>query len=141
MNVYFARSLRGARAAGSNQLYKDIVDAIKAAGHRTQFEIPVTDIVRTTGHDIKENEMYIYRRDLYWIDNCQAMIAEVTSPSHGVGYEIAYAKHVRKIPIFCCCQKDTIVSAMISGDLGVLQYRDIGDLSGFIGSFLEGISV
>lgn len=137
MNIYFARSLRGDRTPGDEALYKGIAKAIKAAGHHTQFETPV----HLHRDDYSCDEEYIYWRDLKWIDQCQAMVAEVTTVSHGVGYEIAYAKHVCHIPIFCCCSKDTLVSAMITGDLEVLQYRDLGDLTAYIEAFLQTIHV
>ena len=132
MNVYFARSLRGDRSQGDEALYKGIVGIIKTCGHRTQFELPVT----LNRQNFSANA-YIYRRDIDWIDRCDVMIAEVTNPSHGVGYEIAYADHVRHMLILQVAVKDTNVSAMIAGGLDVHYYRDLGDLQGIIELFLE----
>lgn len=107
---------------------------IKECGFKPQFELPVT---------IKRLELeynaYVYKRDLAWIDQCGAMIAEVTNPSHGVGYEIAYAKHVRQMPILCVAVKDTSVSAMIAGDIKVYGYRDSADCFDLIRTFLESL--
>src|ERR1043166_2585151 len=137
MNVYFARSLRGDRTGSDDVIYRAIAAVIKTAGHHTQFEIPVSmDRLRIV------RETYIYKRDLLWIDQCQAMIAEVTNASHGVGYEIAYAKHVRNLPIFCVAQKDTGPhSAMITGGLDVVEYRDSGDLTYYIEEWLGNLNV
>lgn len=134
MNVYFARSLRGDRSTGDEQLYKDIIGVIKRCGHRPQFEIPI-DYKRLPD---ETHEQYIYQRDILWINHCDAMIAEVTTASHGVGYEIAYAEFVRKMPIFFCARKDTLVSAMLSGKHEICYYRDLGDLSAFIEAFIGG---
>ena len=37
------------------------------------------------------NPQDVYARDVGWIVGCDVMIAEVSTPSHGVGYEIALA--------------------------------------------------
>jgi hypothetical protein len=66
------------------------------------------------------------------------MIAEVSNPSHGVGYEIAYARHITKIPVFAVAFKDTDrISAMISGRLDVQFYRGCADLSAMVEEFLS----
>ena len=36
--------------------------------------------------------MHIYERDTEWIRASDVLIAECTNPSHGVGYELAYAE-------------------------------------------------
>lgn len=134
MYIYLARSIRGDKATDA-QFMQRLIDLIHGLGHHTQFDIAVK-LLRI---GMNEDE-YIYKRDLYWINHCHAMIAEVTSPSLGVGYEIAYAKLVCRIPVFCCCEKDSRVSAMINGSQNILHYRGLVDLSGFIQTWLEGIS-
>jgi nucleoside 2-deoxyribosyltransferase len=136
MYIYFARSLRGDRATDSDFI-KELIRIIKTTtGCQPQFDIPVN--IKRLG---LSEDQYIYQRDLAWIDQCEAMVAEVTFASHGVGYEIAYAKHVRKMPIFCAAQKDARVSAMISGaDLPLLQYRGVDDLGAFVVEWLGDIA-
>lgn len=123
MNIYFARSLRGDRKDNDVDTHLEIKRAIKEAGHHPQFDLPV--YVKRVG---LTDEQYIYRRDIDWIDQCHAMIAEVSNVSHGVGYEIAYAKHVRRIPILLLAERGTLVSAMLSGDLPVWGYDTLGAL-------------
>jgi nucleoside 2-deoxyribosyltransferase len=43
------------------------------------------------------------------------LIAEVSVPSHGVGYEIGYALNIGK-PVLCIHQKERKVSKMITGN-------------------------
>ena len=43
----------------------------------------------------------VYERDMAWLAECEAVVAEVTTPSLGVGYEIAEALHLRK-PVSAC---------------------------------------
>ena len=70
----------------------------------------------------------VYERDTDWIKNCDVLIAEVSVPSHGVGYEIGYALNIGK-PVLCLYQKSRKVSKMISGNsdpnLNTQIYADI----------------
>jgi len=70
----------------------------------------------------------VYERDVNWIKNCDTLIAEVSVPSHGVGYEIGFALNIGK-PVLCLYQKDRRVSKMITGNsdpqLGIQEYTNI----------------
>jgi nucleoside 2-deoxyribosyltransferase len=57
----------------------------------------------------------IYTRDIEWIESCHAMVAEVSTPSHGVGFEISYALSRNK-PVLCLHRDGIRVSKMITGN-------------------------
>jgi hypothetical protein len=126
MQIYFARSIRGAHRQDDNLTFNTIVNAIREAGHVPALD---TKLPEHLYEPMMPEDRYVYRRDIYWLDHSQAMIAEVSNASLGVGYEIAYAKHVRHIPILALADKDRAVSAMIAGDLAIVYYRDIQDLA------------
>lgn len=67
----------------------------------------------------KSNED-IWKTDTNWVKQADAVIAEVTNPSLGVGYEIALAETLGK-PILALFRNDTErkLSAMIAGAPGV----------------------
>ena len=71
----------------------------------------------------------IYQRDINWIKECDIVVAEVSTPSLGVGYEISYAEHLEK-KIVCLCDETVRVSAMIGGNnkLELIRYKDDDDL-------------
>ena len=124
MNIYFACSITGGREF--EPVYQKIVAALIKDGH----EIPTSHLVQS---DVSENEglispKQVYERDVNWIKNCDVLIAEVSVPSHGVGYEIGFALNTGK-PVLCLYQKDKKVSKMISGNsdpaLTVNGYSDI----------------
>lgn len=131
MHIYLARSIRGDQPT-DGRLTNALRILVRKLGHATQFDID---------HELSRcgvtNEQYVYARDIFWIDHCHAMIAEVTYASHGVGYEIAYAHHVRHMPIMLVAQKDTTVSAMLAGRWPIQQYRDTAHLFTFVQQFLE----
>ena len=111
MNIYFACSITGGREFET--VYQQIVAELSADGH----EIPTSHLAQT---EFMENErmltpQYVYERDVNWIKNCDALIAEVSVPSHGVGYEIAFALGIGK-PVLCIYQEGRKVSKMITGN-------------------------
>ncbi len=115
--IYLAGSISAGRQSASH--LRLIGDAIEAAG----FEIlskPVLD----PGNDLdrliydKDRARAIFRRDIDWIAESAAMIAEVSVPSFGVGYEICEAVHCAK-PVLCLRHeslKDNLLSAMVYGN-------------------------
>lgn len=131
--VYFARSIRGVKGPDDDNWQKRVVSMLRECKLRPQFDITIDPLLKAKY--VKTDE-YIYRRDLWWIDQSDFMLAEVTYPSHGVGYEIAYAQFVAKIPVMLVCEKDTRVSAMLTGSLPVWGYRDLNDLKGMVEQFV-----
>jgi nucleoside 2-deoxyribosyltransferase len=77
-----------------------------------------------------------------WIKNCDALIAEVSTPSHGVGYEISFALNIGK-PVLCISQKGRKVSKMISGNpdprLSVQAYENVEEAISQARLFLDGL--
>jgi nucleoside 2-deoxyribosyltransferase len=57
----------------------------------------------------------VYERDAAWMRAADALIAEVSVPSHGVGYEIGYTLDLGK-PVFCLHEQGRAVSKMITGN-------------------------
>ncbi len=135
MNVYFACSITGGREF--EPAYRAIVKALAADGHA----IPTSHLAQP---EVMEKERLlsprdVYTRDVDWIESCDALVAEVSVPSHGVGYEIGYALQAGK-PVFCLYQKDRKVSKMITGnphpDLKVESYSDVPEAIQKVRKFL-----
>ena len=85
----------------------------------------------------------IYARDVRWMEGCDALVAEVSTPSHGVGYEIAYTLGLKK-PVICLYREGVAVSKMILGndspDLAVRNYRKDSDALEILDSFLASLT-
>ena len=66
-----------------------------------------------------------------WIEASQVVIAEVSTPSIGVGIEIAHAQ-AHHIPVICLYREGTVkrLSWMVAGNDGVqlIRYRGVDDL-------------
>lgn len=138
MNIYFSCSLTGGRQ--DEQVYGQIVDHLLASG----IEIPTAHLARPEVMALERvvDPEEVYQRDIDWIDACDAVIAEVSTPSHGVGYEIAYALGIKK-PVLACYREGATVSKMIIGNkqetLQVLTYSDPAILLSQLDQFIESL--
>ena len=138
MNVYFSCSLTGGRQ--DEAVYAELVDHLLEAG----YEVPTAHLARPEVMQLERvvDPEEVYSRDIEWIDGCQAMVAEVSTPSHGVGYEIAYALSQDK-PVLCLFEQGRPVSKMITGNnsagLRVASYEELGQALEILDSFLVSI--
>ncbi|MBA2687576.1 MAG: nucleoside 2-deoxyribosyltransferase [Gemmatimonadaceae bacterium] len=131
--IYFAGSISGGR--GDRALYVEIISALRSYGRVLTEHIAdenLTDRGETLG------DVEIHDRDIEWLRSATCMVAEVTTPSLGVGYEIGRAAEW-KLPILCLFRTGNgrRLSAMIAGCGGVrLQvYADTSDLPRIFDSF------
>ncbi|MDD5582421.1 MAG: nucleoside 2-deoxyribosyltransferase, partial [Candidatus Marinimicrobia bacterium] len=73
----------------------------------------------------------IFKRDFTWLQKADCIVAEVTTPSLGVGYEIAVGVQ-RHIPVYAFFQinQHQKLSALIQGNpsIHVLLYTHCDDL-------------
>ena len=85
----------------------------------------------------------IWMTDTTWIKESDAIIAEVSNPSLGVGYEIAKAEEWNK-PILALFRDDgnRKLSAMIDGspNTKTVYYTTLADARSAIDSFLKEVS-
>lgn len=110
--VYFAGSIRGGREDAA--VYKRIIDYINATDTVLTEHIGFGNLSVTTR--TKEDDEHIYECDTEWIKLSEVLIAECTNPSHGVGYELAYAE-ARNIPVHIFYNKRKAnISAMLNGN-------------------------
>ena len=136
MKIYFACSISGGRR--DEVIYQHLVGFLIEMG----IDIPTAHIAETGIEEIdsREEPGDIYDRDVNWIQESDLLIAEVSTPSHGVGYEIGYALDLEK-PVLCLSQKGIVVSKMITGNpdplLTVLEYQDLSHAEQILRSYLS----
>ena len=76
----------------------------------------VGDLSLSKTEGLKDRDVAIYEQDTAWLREADVVIAECTTPSLGVGYELAYAEKLGK-PVHIFYNKSrTRLSAMLSGD-------------------------
>ena len=81
----------------------------------------------------------IYAEDMRWLEQSDIVVAEVTTPSLGVGYEIASAEKLAK-PILCLYSPgaDRSLSLMIRGNahVTVCEYSTFAEATEHLKRFL-----
>ena len=136
MRIYFAGSIRGGR--DDVELYIDIIEYLKNFG-----EVLTEHIGNQTISSDGENNMSdldIHDRDMNWLLDSDIIIAEVTNPSLGVGYEIGRAIENNK-KIICLYRKNNKnrLSAMIAGSEKIINinYSNLNDFKLLIDKHLK----
>jgi len=136
MKIYFSASISGGRKY--LDIYKKIVAHLKQKEHEVLTEHIIVDHIFDLEKQWSPEE--IFERDIQWLQECDVVIAEVSNPSLGVGYEICYALE-HQIPTLCIFQSEIFVSRMIVGntscDLTLFEYRDEESLFQKINYFLD----
>jgi len=124
MKIYFACAIVSGRQ--DEAIYQKIVNALLEDGHDVPTALNAGPGWQTLEGSPEPSE--VYQRDLAWIDDSDALIAEVSTPSHGVGYEIGLALQLSK-PVLCLHQKGLKVSKMITGNSDpALTIRDYSNV-------------
>ena len=113
MKIYFAGSIRGGR--NDVNLYKNIIKHISSHGTVLTEHVGNEDL--STKGEEDNFDKFIFDRDMSWLIAADIVIAEVSTPSLGVGYELGMSHKLNK-PVLCLYkkQKESRLSAMINGD-------------------------
>lgn len=143
-NIYFCCSIRGGR--DDAEWYLKIVEHLKQYGKVLTEHIasPQMSASVSTGADAGMTSAEIHDRDMVWMLEADVVVAEVTVPSLGVGYEIGRAMEMNK-PILCLFRPNTgrRLSAMIGGapkpdnNIVVKTYERIQEAFDHISTFLS----
>jgi 2'-deoxynucleoside 5'-phosphate N-hydrolase len=131
MNIFFAGSIRGGRERQPE--YARIVKALERFGTVSSGYVPDGSLSEYGETSLSSAE--IYERERKAIEACDLFVAEVTTPSLGVGYLIAQASALGKRVIALYSGTDALkLSAIIKGDPNVRTelYRSSDDIEGTI---------
>ena len=133
MTIYFAASIRGGRDDWGS--YLEIVKLLRGYGNVLTEHVGDVEL-SAAGEDIGDDK--IHDRDLGWLRESDYLVAEVTTPSLGVGYEIGKATEWGK-PVLCL-YRPTVgrkLSGMIAGCSGVTlrEYQTTVDLQAVFAEF------
>jgi 2'-deoxynucleoside 5'-phosphate N-hydrolase len=122
MNIYFAGSIRGGR--GDAALYDKIIRFLKGFGNVLTEHLGSASLTEWGDNEVTDS--FIHDRDMSWLMSSDVIVAEVTTISAGVGYEIGRAVALGK-KVICLYreQPGKRLSAMIAGcpQLTVINYH------------------
>ena len=138
MKIYFAGAIRGGR--DDAKLYKEIIEYLGNIGQVLTEHIGDKNLSKMGekyGTDIA-----IYNRDMDWLNSADSVIAEVSTPSLGVGYELGIAEKLKK-PVLCLYRpsKGKRLSAMVKGNnkLSLWEYHNLTEARLCIDSFFKSL--
>ena len=130
MRIYFAGAIRAGR--DDAPIYLQLVDELAKYGE------VLTEHVATIGEE-EMSDGEIFARDLEWLSSCDVVVAEVTIPSLGVGYEVGIAQSLG-IPVICLYRpgEGRKLSAMLAGNPGlrVREYGSVEEAAGILEELL-----
>jgi 2'-deoxynucleoside 5'-phosphate N-hydrolase len=143
LRVYLAASMRGGGDGKGWGHLKELALIIAALGH-----VPMNEVCEDKAPKVKvsgKGDDYLYNRDMAWLELADCLIAEVTYPSLGVGYEIAAAIREQKIPVLALYQKNAPeLSAMLNGNTDPLfhlqRYTGSGEMEERVRRFLGNLT-
>jgi len=140
LKIYFAASIRGGRK--DQNKYNELIGFLSSKVEVLTEHVGDSSLGQTGEQDFTDKE--IYQRDLEWLESADAVIAEVTNPSLGVGYELGIAEKLGK-PVLCLYKDssdDTKLSAMVSGNqkFRTFLYHDLDQAKEEIVSFIHSVS-
>jgi hypothetical protein len=133
MRIYLAAAMTN--AGRDLEAIRTLLDCLEADGH----DVPTRHVADPLGREV-EGELAdadVARRDLGWVAGCDALVAEVSTPSHGVGVEVEAAISGGK-PVLLTYRRGATVSRLLLGLPGIetFAYAEARDLRASVRRFL-----
>ena len=136
MKIYFAGAIRGGRE--ETDIYNNIITYLSSKAEVLTEHVGSSELMTIGETNRSDGEIFL--RDMEWLQSADLVIAEVTTPSLGVGYELGIAEKL-KIPALCLYRpiKGKRLSAMISGNekFNCQAYQTLDDAKVHINKFLK----
>ena len=138
MRIYLACTVRGDR--GTVSTARHIHDCLVGLGHEVLTGHLLADDVDSAENRLGDRDVFV--RDLGWLESADAVVAEASGSSYGVGFEVGYtlgraSNTGQRVLVLYDASRRGTVSRLISGlsdsRAQVLAY----DSPAEIGPFLE----
>jgi nucleoside 2-deoxyribosyltransferase len=137
MKVYLACTVRGDR--GAVAAARQIATGLRTRGHEVLTAHLLEDNVEDAEARLSNDE--VFARDLEWLRACDAIVAEASGSSYGVGFEVGYLLARapvtgQKVFLLYDAARRGALSRMISGNVDpncrLLAYSSASDIEGFL---------
>ena len=124
MKIYFGGSITAGR--GDAGLYGQMINELKKYG--VVLTEHLGNMAISSQGEVSKTPEFIYTRDRDWLKEADIVVAEVTTPSLGVGMELGWAQSMGK-PIVCFYRptEGKVLSRMLTGnpDVKIYNYTDL----------------
>ncbi len=136
MKIYFAASIRGGRE--NQEFNARLIEFLLKRTVVLTEHIGSAELMDEGEKDLSDT--LIFERDIEMLEQADAVIAEVSTPSLGVGYELGRAEMLSK-SVLCLFQKQSnkMLSAMLAGNnkFNIYYYTSLDDAQVAITDFLD----
>ena len=137
MKIYFSGSISAGRT--DQETYFKIIKRLKEYGQVLTEHVGDKNLTDLGEKDISDEE--IFERDISWLKEANVLVSEISTPSLGVGYEIARAEEWGK-RIICLYRKlenGKRISGMIKGNRNIVlkEYSDLNEAFQHIDKFFK----
>lgn len=145
MRIYFACTVRGDRTAVT--ALRDAAARLQAYGHDVLTAHLLCDDVEARESALTERE--VFDRDIRWLNECDALVADASGSSFGVGFEVGYvlaraAHTAQHVYLLYDATRSDRISRMITGashpHCTALGYRTAVEILAFIDAHFSGRS-
>ena len=137
MRIYLACTVRGDR--GTIATARRIHDSLVRLGHEVLTAHLLDDDVDTAEDRLGDRDVFL--RDLAWLESADAIVAEASGSSYGVGFEVGYAmgragQAGQRVIVLYDAARSGRISRLISGmddrRAQVLAYGDAAEIEPFL---------
>ncbi len=137
MRIYLACTVRGDR--GALPAVREIVSRLRARGHEILTSHLLLDDVEHVESKLTEAE--VYERDVRWLRACDAVVAEASGSSFGVGFEVGYVlgrarETGQRVFLVYDVRRRGAISRLVPGNTDsrcvTFGYSDVAELGAFI---------
>lgn len=117
MRIYLACTVRGER--GGVPAGRAVLARLREHGHDVLTSHLLADDVDAAESELTEED--VFRRDLEWLNQCDALVAEASGSSYGVGFEVGYVigrarETGQRVWLLYDAAKKNTVSRLITGN-------------------------
>ncbi|XP_065107488.1 5-hydroxymethyl-dUMP N-hydrolase [Paramisgurnus dabryanus] len=146
MHLYFCGSIRGGRQ--DVNIYQRIVKQLQKYGEVLTEHVSYDSLSEKGEDPVLDGDKAIHDRDMEWLMMSDVIVAEVTQPSLGVGYELGQAMAMKK-RVLCLFRPSSgrVLSAMIRGASGastnsLFQVQDYteDEVEGILEKYFDGLT-
>jgi hypothetical protein len=137
MKIYLACTVRGDR--GTVIAARRIHECLRALGHEVLTSHLLEDNVDQVESRLTDRDVYL--RDLAWLTSADAIVAEASGSSYGVGFEVGFvlgsaARTSQRALVLYEAARQGRVSRLISGlehtSARLLAYRSLDEIEAFL---------
>jgi nucleoside 2-deoxyribosyltransferase len=137
MRIYLACTVRGDR--GTIATARHIHDCLVRLGHEVLTGHLLEDDVDTAESRLRDSD--VFSRDLAWLESADAIVAEASGSSYGVGFEVGYllgraARTGQRVVVLYDATRRGKISRLISGlsdpRAQVLAYESAAEIDAFL---------